>query len=241
MREIKEVIVYSNGDSNDLATWSNVPYFFCRELEKRGIKVDRVNIHVNKDSALSIVSRLLTKFKKKLIKLQKGTDTMYRYNKSSYYYNQVLNKMKAGRRSYPEADAEIAFDLMNINKSDIPFVMIGDWTIDYRLRNKYHRLPDKYEQSLIDRQFSNLSKADMVVSIFPGCYENMCEHLDNACYFGHVVNSMNIYIYMKRRKKAVMFFLLERISIKKDLTALLKSLGSIMTNTEETFVSALLG
>lgn len=36
MREIKEVIVYSNGDSNDLATWSNVPYFFCRELEKRG-------------------------------------------------------------------------------------------------------------------------------------------------------------------------------------------------------------
>lgn len=45
---------------------------------------------------------------------------------------------------------------------------------------------------------------------------------------------------MKRRKKAVMFFLLERISIKKDLTALLKSLGSIMTNTEETFVSVLL-
>ena len=67
MREIKEVIVYSNGDSNDLATWSNVPYFFCRELEKRGIKVDKVDIHVNKDSALSIVSRLLAKFKKKLI------------------------------------------------------------------------------------------------------------------------------------------------------------------------------
>lgn len=195
MREIKEVIVYSNGYSNDLATWSNVPYFFCRELEKRGIKVDRVNIHVNKDSALSIVSRLLTKFKKKLIKLQKGTDTMYRYNKSSYYYNQVLKKMKEGRRNYPEADAEIAFDLMNINKSDIPFLMIGDWTIEYRLRNKYHRFPDKHEQSLIDRQFSNLSKADMVVSIFPGCYENMCEHLDNACYFGHVVNSMNRYSF----------------------------------------------
>lgn len=46
---------------------------------------------------------------------------------------------------------------------------------------------------------------------------------------------------MKRRKKAVMFFLLERISIKKDLTALLKSLRSTITNVEETFVSALLG
>ena len=219
MREIKEVIVYSNGDSNDLATWSNVPYFFCRELEERGIKVDMVNIHVNKDSSMSLVIRLFSKMKKKLIELSKGAGTMYRYNKSSYYYDQVIKKMKEGRKSYPEADTEIAFDLMN-NKSDIPFVMIGDWTIEYRLRNKYHHLPDKYEQSLIDRQFSNLSKADMVVSIFPGCYENMCEHLDNACYFGHVVNSMNIYIYiyMKRRKKAVMFFLLERISIKKDLT-----------------------
>lgn len=202
MREIKEVIVYSNGDSNDLATWSNVPYFFCRELEERGIKVDRVNIHVNKDISMSLFFRLFSKIKKKLIELSKGAGTMYRYNKSSYYYKQVVKKMKEGRKSYPEADAEIAFDLMNNNKSDIPFVMIGDWTIEYRLRNKYHRNPDKYEQSLINRQFSNLSNADMAVSIFPGCYENMREHLNNASYFGHVVNSMNKYSFNGKKNES---------------------------------------
>ena len=51
---IQSITVYSNGDSNDLATWSNVPYLFCRALEKRGIKVYRVNIEANK-----ILKRLL--------------------------------------------------------------------------------------------------------------------------------------------------------------------------------------
>ena len=32
MREIKEVIVYSNGDSNDLSTWSNVVDFKKEKL-----------------------------------------------------------------------------------------------------------------------------------------------------------------------------------------------------------------
>lgn len=239
MREIKEVIVYSNGDSNNLSTWSNVPYFFRRELENRGIKVDRVNIHVNKDSSMSLVFRLFSKMKKKLIELSKGAGTMYRYNKSSYYYDQVIKKMKEGRKSYPEADTEIAFDLMN-NKSDIPFVMIGGWTIEYRLRNKYHHLPDKYEQSLIDRQFSNLSKADMAVSIFPDFYENMCSHLDNVCYFGHIVNSMNRYSFNENKNGNSHVLFIGKDKYKEGLNSLLKLLGSIITNMEETFVSALL-
>lgn len=222
MREIKEVIVYSNGDSNDLSTWSNVPYFFCRELEKRGIKVDRVNIHVDKGSVLSVFFRLYSKLKKKIIEFKKKNGTMYRYNKSDYYYSRVMKKMKEGRKRYSEADAEIAFDLMNNNKSDIPFVMIGDWTIEYRLKNKYHREADKHEKKLIDKQYDNLSRADMAVSIFPGCSELMKEHLSNVFYFGHVVNSMNEYVPDKNKYKSERVLFIGKEKYKEGLNKLIK-------------------
>lgn len=223
MREIKEVIVYSNGDSNNLSTWSNVPYFFCRELERRGIKVDRVNIHVDKDSVLSVFFRVYSKVKKKIIEFKKKNETMYRYNKSDYYYSQVIKKMKEGRKRYPEADAEIAFDLMNNNKGDIPFVMIGDWTIDYRLKNKYHREADKYEKKLIDKQYDNLSRADMAVSIFPGCYETMKRHLSSACYFGHVVNSMDEYAPDENKCKSERVLFIGKEKYKEGLLKLIKT------------------
>src|SRR5882757_1545540 len=45
MRAIREVTVFSHGDSRLLSTWSNVPYFFTRTIESKGIRVNRVNIN----------------------------------------------------------------------------------------------------------------------------------------------------------------------------------------------------
>ena len=43
-RKDKAFTVFTLGDSSDIATWSNVPYFFTRALERYGFKVVRVNI-----------------------------------------------------------------------------------------------------------------------------------------------------------------------------------------------------
>ncbi len=45
---IREVTVFSPGDSRSLTCWSNVPCLFTKSLESKGIKVNRVNIYSNK-------------------------------------------------------------------------------------------------------------------------------------------------------------------------------------------------
>jgi len=44
MKKIKEVSVFTNGDSCKLSTWSNVPYFFTQALTAKGIKVNRIDL-----------------------------------------------------------------------------------------------------------------------------------------------------------------------------------------------------
>jgi len=53
--KIKEVLFLCYGDSNDITTWSNVPYLFARELEHRGIIVRRIDLNPkNPHSPLSL-------------------------------------------------------------------------------------------------------------------------------------------------------------------------------------------
>lgn len=40
----RQFIVFSIGDSRRPSTWSNVPYFFTRELEHQGCQVARIDI-----------------------------------------------------------------------------------------------------------------------------------------------------------------------------------------------------
>lgn len=46
MHTPKEVIFFTKGDSADISTWSNVPYFFTRTLEEKGVTVHRVNMTI---------------------------------------------------------------------------------------------------------------------------------------------------------------------------------------------------
>lgn len=41
---IKEVIFFAYGDSADISTWSNVPYLFSNALERKGVRVNRVDL-----------------------------------------------------------------------------------------------------------------------------------------------------------------------------------------------------
>jgi hypothetical protein len=44
MIKIKEITVFTIGDSKKMSTWSNVPFFFTETLISKGVKVNRVDI-----------------------------------------------------------------------------------------------------------------------------------------------------------------------------------------------------
>lgn len=195
MKEIKEIIVYSNGDSNDIATWSNVPYFFTKELEKRNIKVDRVNINYNyKSSVTAFVYFYLIKVIRTLITLIKGTKPKLKFQYTNYYRRQIEKIMNESIRKYHNADLQLMFGFSYSIKSSIPLVMLSDWTIEYRLLNRQKREPSNYEKKLIAEQYNTLSDAFALVSLMPNSKELIEKRINkNVYYFGTGINSINDY------------------------------------------------
>ena len=41
---MREINLFTAGDATDIKTWSNVPYFFSRAVEQKGIRVNRINL-----------------------------------------------------------------------------------------------------------------------------------------------------------------------------------------------------
>ena len=42
--KIKIINLFSVGDADNISSWSNIPFFFKNNLEKKGITVNKVNI-----------------------------------------------------------------------------------------------------------------------------------------------------------------------------------------------------
>ena len=190
---IKEIIVYSPGDANDISTWSNVPYFFCRSLEKKGVKLDKVNVDVER-KIYTLPIRAFIKLKTKIIKKIYGKDTVSGFYRSKYFDNKTLLKMKKGNRKFSNADLQVVFDFSHIIKNNKPIIMICDWTIEYYIEEHLKREPNKFEQRLIKKQSKIMQKADAVISIFPESYRQIKKYVPNKTYyFGHIVNSLEKY------------------------------------------------
>ncbi len=63
LSELKEITVFcEQGDSSQIRTWSNVPYFFTRALEAHGVKVNRVNLHPSSNLAHKLFYKLWNVF-----------------------------------------------------------------------------------------------------------------------------------------------------------------------------------
>lgn len=193
MKDIKEIIVYTNGDSNDITTWSNVPYFFTKELEKRNIKVDRVNINYNyKSSVTAFVYFYLIKVIRTFITLIKGSKPKLKFQYTNYYKRQIEKIMNESMKKYSNADLQLIFSLSySLNNNLKPLVMFGDWTIEYRLKNRQKREPSAYEKKLIKEQYETLNKASAIVTIMPNSKVLMEKNSNKKVfYFGTGINSM---------------------------------------------------
>lgn len=193
MKDIKEIIVYTDGDSNDISTWSNVPYFFTKELEKRNIKIDRVNIHIDKnDDLLTFINFYFFKLKRIVINLIFKTKTKYKFQYSSFYQKRIEKIIEESIQKYSNADLQVMFSLFySIKDSKIPFIMFGDWTIDYRLQNRQKRKSLKIEQEIINRQYESLNNSNGVISLMPRSCEMIKNKINsNVYYFGVGINSV---------------------------------------------------
>lgn len=186
--EIKEITVFTDGDSSQLSTWSNVPYFFTETLIEKGIKVNRENIAIS-PQLCRIYNKLIDPFVKLIRK-----DTSYDYFRSRMHYSNVRKRVKKAIEKHRNSDAFIFLTLSfsSVGLTDKPTILFGDWTYDYYIRHFLNREPDLFERMCIKRDKYQIEKADHVFSLFPGNAEFMKKNYANPGieYLGNVVNSL---------------------------------------------------
>lgn len=185
---MREVTVFTNGDSHKLSTWSNVPYFFTRTLEEHHIKVNRVDI--SPDRRLKWIWRWTFGC---LFRLILGRKTDYSYFRSLTNYLNVKYRIKKALHNFSESDASIflTFSFSPVRLSTKPTIMFSDWTYDYYFKYFAARAPDIMERQSIRRENANIERADLVFPLFPSAakYMRSCYKNKNIYYLGNVVNS----------------------------------------------------
>ena len=185
--KIKEITVFTDGDSSQMSTWSNVPYFFTETLIKKGIIVNRADI-----GASPLLCRIYNKFFDPIVKLL-YKNTSFCYTRSLLHFRNTRSRIKKIVRKYNQSDAYIFLTLSvsSVGMTRKPTVMFGDWTYDYYIRRFLNRTPDFFERLCIKRDKYQIEKADLVLPLFPGIAEYMKSSYSNPeiRYLGNVVNS----------------------------------------------------
>lgn len=172
---IREVVVFCYGDSRKASTWSNIPYLFSKELEKRGIIIKRVDLNLN-------------------WKLEYLYDcTIYRWSQRIWPNNIfsfvrtplarffIYRKIKAEVKKNHKADLCVFFCFDFYNKFNrIPSLLICDWTLNILLEME-GRKPYFFERYYCNLQRDVIQKADYVVSLFHGCASKMRNDCAPCC------------------------------------------------------------
>lgn len=207
---IKEIAVYTLGDASLLSTWSNVPYFFTKNLVDKGYIIHRINIAPNK--------KIETVYNRTFVKLlsvffRKHTFCFERSRLNRYLTNRVI---KNSTKLYPNIDLNIflTFSYTNIY-SRKPSCLFGDWTYDLLIRKRQQREPYFFEKDFIRFENKNIEKASLVISLFPKCTEYMksvcanrhIHHLGgnviNSCYEGDLIPDKIVTI--KKNSNKILF------------------------------------
>ncbi|WP_186414391.1 glycosyltransferase family protein [Oenococcus oeni] len=184
---IKEITVFSYGDSNLLKTWSNVPYFFTKTFADDGVSVNRVNVEPNR-----LLAGLWNRVFLRLIHVIFKNST-YTFDRTPFFRFLTNRKMKIAVQKYPQTDVfiSISFSFHPKKYTDKPVLMFCDWTYDYYFQYFQHRKPDFLETQEIRNQHQLQSTADGLLALFPDTCKYISDqgYCKNVFYLGNVINS----------------------------------------------------
>jgi glycosyltransferase involved in cell wall biosynthesis len=189
MSKLREITVFTTGDSSKPTTWSNVPYFFTETLIRKGIKVNRVNIGPNPklnhfwDKTMWRIARHLVNRK-----------TTFTYFRSAIHNANVKRRIKKAVNEFPASDVFLflTFSFSSKDFTNKPTVLFSDWTYEHHIRQFENRKPDILEQQCINRENKCIEEADLILPLFPAIAEHMKARYTNKniYYLGNVINSV---------------------------------------------------
>jgi glycosyltransferase involved in cell wall biosynthesis len=181
---MKNILVFTYGDSNNPSTWSNVPYLLTTTFEKKGYNVIRVDMSPKKN----IIYYIHTLF----FKIIKPSTTYY-YVRSKSNRKKVEKIIKEAVEKYDDIVdlyISISYDFSPSKFTNKKVLLISDWPIEYALENRYNRKPDWLEINDVNRHKIVIESATYRVSLF----QDVANYMNNRfnCkteYLGAHINS----------------------------------------------------
>jgi len=186
LKGIKEITVFSIGNSNELKTWSNVPYFFTKSLEEKNIKVNRIDIEENN------VLNLLYKYSVYIFLKLTNKNSNHTYFRSRLNYFLTNRKIENAIRKYGSSDVLLflTYSFSAPKKSHKKIILFSDWSYLYYINTFLKREPIWFEENMLNKEKQNINNADIILSLFPKSLEFNLQHYNNKhqYYLGNVIN-----------------------------------------------------
>lgn len=167
---MKEVLLFTCGNSNDISTWSNVPYLFTKTLEEKGYKLNRVDISPNRT-----INKLFNTVSYTLFKRILKRNACPEFHRTWLHRFIVYRRIKRATRLYPNVQFNLFLSYAFYNKySNQPNVLWCDWTDRVSIERLNRRIKF-YERISLRHEDYVMQKADKVYTMFPKCKEHMEE------------------------------------------------------------------
>jgi glycosyltransferase involved in cell wall biosynthesis len=183
----KEIIVFSCGDSNDICTWSNVPYLFCKTLEEKGWVLHRVDISPNK-----LLNRLFTSTSYLIFRRILRLGACPEYHRFWLHRFLTRRKIRKATTTWPNIDFNLflSFAFYNLY-SKSPNVLWCDWT-DAVVIERLGRTPKWYERASLQHETRVMQCADAVYTLFPICSQDLSARYNRPVIYlnRNVVNTV---------------------------------------------------
>jgi glycosyltransferase involved in cell wall biosynthesis len=184
--QIKEITVFSIGDSRELSTWSNVPYILSKSLEDKNIKINRVNIEENRILSLLYKYSIFAFLK---LFYKNSDHTYFRSGINNYITNL---KIKNVVKKYNNADVLLflTYSFSAKKYTNKKIALFSDWSYLYKIDIFFKRKAFWFEKKALKREEENINTADTLISLFPRSKEfNKSNYtVKDLNYLGNVIN-----------------------------------------------------
>jgi glycosyltransferase involved in cell wall biosynthesis len=150
------VNLFSIGDSNDINTWSNVPYFFARSLTRRGIEVVRLNI----DPHVLTPYTLLHYYRRAVARLRHPHWDEF-HTRSSYWIGDRHVRRLSERNRHADLNLFLTFSFSSYRYSNVPVYHYCDRTYEHQFLERGGR-PTRADHAIFEIEKRNLQNADGV-------------------------------------------------------------------------------
>ena len=180
-----KIFFFTTVPSDQAKSWSNIPFFLHKNLEKKGYKV--VNVVMGEPFILKFLYNMPTRFLNKFTNF----DSLSFYNSSSFhFYLMSLKRYIYGLLAGPN-------DVFIVQGFSYPpkigkhlNIIIGDWPSRYLFDEMKKKKPNLFEAMFIKREGRVINLSDHVITLFPHVQKYMSDNnmSSRVHFFGNVVN-----------------------------------------------------